>query len=142
MTVAGFLNQVGVGIVTSLIVGAIIAVFGYAVPPIRYWMFCKTIQYRLECPESAGGRTWDIQWEDLRLTIEVAKPHNDYLEGVTLKLNKQSPGHQIDHMNVSRQFVMPERWRLHVKLASIIREKSPNDSYNFVIHFVVRRPRW
>src|SRR5262245_33431426 len=80
---------------------------------VRRIVFYKRHNFSLSGPRS--GADWDIQWDNLRVTIAAETVHNDHLEKVNIRTNNRSPG--VDHarLEVSSSLIAvsgPPNWFL------------------------------
>jgi hypothetical protein len=102
------------------VVAAIIALL---TPRIRGWFLYNRSEFNFDYNSAEGPPTWDIQWEDLRLTIEVKSVHNDHVKGARFVLNSKQPGQDVGDIAVSNKFQELFDGRFQIKLHSIIRTK-------------------
>jgi hypothetical protein len=109
---------------------------------VRYTLLYKRHEYVFEYDSDFGGCEWDIQWEAVRLTIEVADVHNEYLEGVLIKRHGENPGKTYPALAVSNTFEMIPKWPLHFKVSSIVRTSPRKGVREYQVVFVIRRRRF
>lgn len=135
-------NEAPFKVLSTLLTAALLAALAFLSKTVRRAVFYKRHDFELKYSSASSGCEWDIQWENLRVTLQVASVHNDYLEGLTVKTNDVSPGTNFPNLKVAEAYVEIEgrpRWLL--KLASIVRAKA-NGTRDYVIHINVLRPRW
>src|SRR5262245_40871101 len=102
-----YISDFVINLVITLVTAILTLIAGALVPSIRYWLFYKTNRYEFEYDSDFKNCRWDIQWENQHLMIEVQKVHTDYLEKVKMVSNSIEPGHFVDVMPVSKDFVIP-----------------------------------
>ena len=127
--------------VAPAIVAAIVA---FLSPRIRTWFVYDRSEFDFDYDATEGQPTWDIQWEDLRLTIKVQEVHNDYVSGARFLMNSQEPGEDVGTIKVSNKFRELFDGRFAIKLHSIIRAKMKSTSSNvtrYRLRWVTRRRR-
>ena len=114
-------DQITSKVLTSLIAGLVLFLLGLLFKSIRHAIFYKRHEFELEYDSDFRDCEYDIQWEALRVTIEVGAAHNDYLSNITIKRNSQNPGETFPVLKVSEQFHQISGYPLYVKLNSIVR---------------------
>ena len=119
------------------------AILALLTPRIRNWFLYDRTEFDFDYEDGEGSPTWDIQWEDLRLTIEAGEIHNDRIDKVRFLLNKLEPGEGPFDIQVSNQFHDYFRGRFQIKLHSVVRTKtrasvSPN---RYQLRWVIRTRR-
>ena len=126
--------------VAPAVIAAILALLS---PRIRNWFFYDRTEFDFDYKDDEGSPTWDIQWEDLRLTIQADKVHNDYLEKVRFLVNSKEPGEGPFDVPVSNQFRSYFRGRFQIKLHSVIRTKIRTgvSRNRYRLRWVIRRRR-
>lgn len=134
--------QVASKVITSLLAGVVLFLFGLLSKSVRFLLFYKRHEFELEYDNSFRGCEYDIQWEDLRLTFQVGEVHNDHLSNVTIKRNAMNPGKTFSKLTVSEKFDEIPEWNFQFKLNSIIRTKPKADVTEYQVYLVIRRRRW
>jgi hypothetical protein len=84
---------------------------------------------------------WDVQWEDLRVTIAAQAVHNDHVEGLTLKTQDKNPGDALGDVTPSDKLLAasgPPKWFL--KLSTIVRAMT-GAARTYTLYIVVFRSR-
>ena len=134
------LAELPVRVVSSLVTAAIIGGGALLIPPIRRLILFKRHEFSfLGLP---AGSTWDVQWENLRVTIAAKAIHNDYLDGVSVKTNDRNPAKLFEKLVVSEELHViagPPRWLL--KLGSIVRTRA-NDAREYAVNVIIFRRRF
>jgi hypothetical protein len=136
-------HEIIVGIITGLAGTLIIGLLGLLINPIRNALLYKRIEHDLEYVDNSGSCEWDIQWEDLRLTIKVSDVHNNYLENVVFTRNEHEHSNLIPSFPVKKTFqpfFSPKP--IFIKLVSILRTKPKAGTTRYIIYFVLRKRRW
>jgi hypothetical protein len=120
-----------------------VGLLGLLSRPVRGLLFFRRTEYDFDYDAQDGAATWDIQWEDFRLTIKVEDVHNDHLDKVTFLKNKVKPGEQLDVLKVSDKFHKLFDGDIELKLNSVIRVKSKSSTApkRYILRFVLRRRR-
>ena len=119
---------------------------------IRATLFYKRTEYDLMhyawriTPRDPGcAQMWEIQWDDHRLTLSVARVENHRLEGVIFTRNNANE-EKFDMLTTSDSFKPLFRKELYFKLHSIIYTLGCDDpgkgNATFTLRFVFRRRRW
>ena len=131
-------------ILEALAPALVTAVIALLSPRIRTWFLYDRSEFDFDYDESEGSPTWDIQWEDLRLTIKVDKVHNEHVTGARFLLNSKEPGETVGVIEVSNKFKKLFDGRFEIKLHSIIRAKmksASSDTTRYRLRWVTRRRR-
>jgi hypothetical protein len=119
---------------------------------IRATLFYKRTEYdlmhyawRIKPGDPGGSQTWEIQWEDHRLTLSVAHVENHRLEGVIFTRNNANE-EKFDMLTTSDSFKPLFQKELYFKLHSIIYtwgcEDVARGNATLTLRFVFRRRRW
>jgi hypothetical protein len=118
-----------------------LALVGLLSAPIRAFLFYRTTEYDFDYDTQQGAATWDIQWENFRLTMRVAEVHNDHLAQVTFLKNRVEPGETIAVLKVSEKFHELFGGDIQIKLNSVIRVRSEpaGAPRRYSLRFVLRR---
>lgn len=90
--------------IRALLTTAILAL-AFLSKRVRQAVFYKRHDFELPSSSASSGVEWDIQWENLRVTLDVAKVHNDHLEGLKVKTNDVNPGITLSTMKVGEAYV-------------------------------------
>ena len=140
------MNPIVEKVLISVGSGLVLALLSLLFQRVRTALFYKRVEYDLifTKPESEGGLSqcsWDIQWEDYRLTLKIGDISNDKLENVTLIRNK---GKQVtyDVLVTSERFTPVFDNEIYFKLNSIIRAWPPVGPKTYILRFVFRRRIW
>jgi len=137
-----YISDFAINLIITLVTAILTLIASALIPPIRYWLFYKTNKYEFEYDSDFKNCRWDIQWENQHLMIEVQKIHADHLEKVKVVTNSIEPGHFIDVMPVSQDFVIPRKSPVHIKLDSIVKTKSIDGIDEYLVYLIIRRRRW
>lgn len=142
MNMASGFNTSIVSILYSVL-GTIIAVYvGTSLMKVSYLLFYRVRVYELRYHKGDGECNWDIQWEDLRLTVIASEVHNDFLEKVSVSWNYQPPT-QLGDVRVCRDFKKVGDWPLQVRVNTILRARCPAiDKTEYSVFLHIRRKRW
>lgn len=137
-----FLNE----ILTAVATAATLALISLLSESIRTALFYKRVEYDLmyEKPlTEAGGRgcSWDIQWEDYRLTLKVDDISNNKLENVVFVRN-EGKNENFNIITASDRFTPLFGKEIYYKLNSIIRSTPPAGQKSYILRLVFRRRRW
>ena len=119
---------------------------------IRATLFYKRTEYdlmhytwRVLSTDPGESQTWEIQWEDHRLTLSVARVENHRLEGVIFTRNNANE-EKFEALTTSDSFKPLFEKELYFKLHSIIYTRSCDDvgkgNATYTLRFVFRRRRW
>lgn len=129
------------GVLQALAPAITLALLGLFSGPVRAFLFFRRTEYDFDYDAQQGAATWDIQWEDFRLTIKVDEVHNDHLERVKFLKNKIEPGESFDVVKVSNKYHHLFDGDIQLKLNSVIRvvSKSPTAPKRYILRFVLRR---
>ncbi|MDQ2770483.1 MAG: hypothetical protein M3Y54_08290 [Bacteroidota bacterium] len=130
-------SKIGVSLLTTLIVFLLTLLS----KQIRQFLFYKRHEFEFQYDSDFRGCEYDVQWEELRLTVEVGEVHNDYLSNVIVKRNAVNPGKTYEKLEVSNKFIQIPEWSLYFKLNSIVRTKPQSGVNEYQIYFVLKRRR-
>lgn len=137
-----YISDFIINLIIILVTAILALIAGALIPSIRHWLFYKINRYKFEYDSDFKDCRWDIQWENQHLMIDVEKVHADHLEKVKVVLNSIEPGHFIDVMSVSQDFIIPKKSYVHIKLDSIVKTKSINGIDEYMIYLIIRRRKW
>lgn len=137
-TIAALPGKVVSSLLTAIAIG-LLAFFSRSVQ--RVFLYKR---HSFELPNLAGGSAseWDIQWEDLRVTLAVKQVHNTHVEELIVKTQDVSPGQKLGDVNPGESYhelAGPPKW--YLKLASIVRTKA-GGSRAYSVNICILRPRW
>ena len=127
-------------VVSALLTAALLGAIGFASATFRRAVLFKRHDFALTGGPSS--RVWDIQWENLRVTLDASAIHNDHLEKVTIKTNDTNPGTTFATLGVGEQFhpiAGPPPW--FFKLGSIVRSRA-DGSREYLVNVSVLRRRF
>jgi hypothetical protein len=142
--IASGIASVGIEVLKGVIPVVAAAALAFVAEPVRTALLYRRIEYDFEYESGQGTTSWDIQWEDFRLTIDVEGVHNDYIEVVTFKKNHESPGDAAKPMKPSSEFRELFHKQIYVKLTQIVRTTTRQSELDkraasYILHFVLRR---
>jgi hypothetical protein len=109
---------------------------------VRSTLFFKRVEYELSCerPSTASPltSTWDIHWEDYRLTFEAGDISDDKIKNVKFeKLGGKSE--QVAELFPTDTFRPLFGGEIQMKLGSIVRHKPAEGSRTYTLRMAFRR---
>jgi hypothetical protein len=130
-------------VVASIASAAVLTVLAFFWRAIHDALFFTRVEYDLPAErgpsERPFSRTWDITWQEQRLTFEAGDISIDHVAGAVFKMEFQGP-ETFDRLFPKDKFRPLFRNKLQVKINSIVR-RSGGSSKSYLLRLVLRRRR-
>ena len=136
------MDEITQKIIVSVGSGVTLAALSLLFRSVRNAVFYNRVEYDLLCERKSNKppftSTWDIHWEDYRLTIKAGDISDDKIKDV--KFTKYGDRTEpVDKLFPSDTFINLFKGEIQMKLNSIIRHSPPEGNRVYTLRIVFRR---